>query len=140
MYLLVKILCIVLIVFAVEIIIQIIKHPDLIGYYCIQLVIICIGIICTENIDGLCISAFSRKIIKSEIKEKICTLNKEKLVCMDKNTVIEIYPKDLNKIIEKNNTIYIFGDNNILYLMIPNHAFKSDSQKHEFLQILKGFN
>lgn len=140
MYLLVKILCIVLIVFAVEIIIQIIKHPNLIGYYCIQLVIICIGIICTENIDGLCISAFSRKIIKSEIKEKICTLNKEKLVCMDKNTVIEIYHKDLNKIIEKNNTIYIFGENNILYLIIPNRAFKSDNQKQEFLQILKGFN
>ncbi|MCU9811110.1 YcxB family protein [Paraclostridium sp. AKS81] len=135
-----KILCIVLIVFAVEIIIQIIKHPNLIGYYCIQLVIICIGIICTENIDGLCISAFSRKIIKSEIKEKICTLNKEKLVCMDKNTVIEIYHKDLNKIIEKNNTIYIFGENNILYLIIPNRAFKSDNQKQEFLQILKGFN
>lgn len=140
MYLLVKILCIVLIVFALEIIIQIIKNPDLIGYYCIQLAIICIGIICTENVDGLCISVFSRKIIKSEIKEKICTLNKEKLVCMDKNTVIEIYPKDLNKVIEKNNTIYIFGDNNILYLIIPNRAFKSDNQKQEFLQILKGFN
>ena len=127
-------------VFALEIIIQIIKNPDLIGYYCIQLVIICIGIIVTDNIENLCISVFSRKIIKSKIKEKICTLNKEKLVCRDKSTVIEIYPKDLHNVIEKNNTIYIFGASNTLYLMIPNNAFKSDNQKHEFLQILKGFN
>lgn len=140
MFLLMKILCIILIVFALEIIIQIIRHPDLIGNYCIQLVFICICIIATYNTEDLCVNIFSKKIIKSKIKEKVCTLNKEKLVCTDKSTVIEIYPNDLHNIIEKNNTIYIFGANNTLYLMIPNNAFKSDNQKHEFLQTLKGFN
>lgn len=140
MFLLMRILCIILIVFALEIIIQIIRHPDLIGYYCIQLVLICICIIATDNTEDLYINIFYKKSIKSKIKEKICTLNKEKLVCTDKNTIIEIYPKDLDNVIEKNNTIYIFGASNTLYLMIPNNAFKSDNQKHEFLQILKGFN
>lgn len=140
MFLLMRILCIILIVFALEIIIQIIRHPDLIGYYCIQLVLICICIIATDNTEDLCVNIFYKKSIKSKIKEKVCVLNKEKLVCTDKNTIIEIYPKDLNNVIEKNNTIYIFGASNTLYLMIPNNAFKSDNQKHEFLQILKGFN
>lgn len=140
MFLLMRILCIILIVFALEIIIQIIRHPNLIGYYCIQLVLICICIIATDNTEDLYINIFYKKSIKSKIKEKICTLNKEKLVCTDKNTIIEIYPKDLDNVIEKNNTIYIFGASNTLYLMIPNNAFKSDNQKHEFLQILKGFN
>ncbi|MRZ78948.1 hypothetical protein GKD14_06735 [Paeniclostridium sordellii] len=112
----------------------------MIGYYCIQLVLICICIIATDNTEDLCVNIFYKKSIKSKIKEKVCVLNKEKLVCTDKNTIIEIYPKDLNNVIEKNNTIYIFGASNTLYLMIPNNAFKSDNQKHEFLQILKGFN
>ncbi|WP_338563292.1 hypothetical protein QJR60_06270 [Paraclostridium sordellii] len=123
-----------------EIIIQIIRNPDLIGYYCIQLVLICICIIATDNTEDLCVNIFSKKSIKSKTKENVCILNKEKLVCTDKNTIIEIYPKDLHNVIEKNNTIYIFGASNTLYLMIPNNAFKSDNQKHEFLQILKGFN
>lgn len=73
-----------------------------------------------------------------EFKEVTCTVDDNSFLCEQGNNRNEILFSQIYKVVEDNNSIYIFGEEYIILLVIPTRVFKDDKEKDEFLIKMEG--
>ncbi|WP_039966655.1 YcxB family protein [Paraclostridium bifermentans] len=73
-----------------------------------------------------------------EFKEVTCTVDDNRFLCEQGNNINEILFSQIYKVVEDNKSIYIFGEEYIILLVIPTSVFKNVTEKDDFLIKMEG--
>jgi hypothetical protein len=73
-----------------------------------------------------------------EFKKVTCTVDDNRFLCEEGHNRNEILFSQIYKVVEDNNSIYIFGEEYIILLVIPTSVFKDHKEKDELLIKMEG--
>lgn len=75
-----------------------------------------------------------------EFKELTCKVEDHRFLYEQGNNKTEVLFDQIYKVVEDNNSIYIFGEKYLILLIIPTSVFKNSEEKNKFLIKMEGLN